>query len=620
MYGSFSAITKYIHYAPILRLGSAKFQPRATSCPRIPIVEPLDNSAALRLSREDLGCRGELSFELILGQKRTQPNRAPGFPLVYKKWRTSTHHPPRLSSLTYSLPPSHFAPMLSISSVRLRTVVVAENELAALEPLTPAARWMPMPVRRCTAPTPCRNNSDPPPPLYTATRAHDAAAPNSLGYSQTHYRHSQRETASPDAIPKLRRKLADAVIPAYGRTNAMPPPLPTQTDVPSASRCLSDSAAQVWLNIDERNFDSVDFAEVVACHIRLFAINPTDLKNGRALSFTHETTARYYPAAGRPLLTLHVSSLCLRSSTQGQVRRYFELSAGILSSSFKTRKTVIMHFYCEVFPLTPLDLKMNITRETVSLLPRFETPRLSSLKASHEPMTVLMEMLGYTLLQVILKHRGFEIFQTCSRGELQGFAVHISGSTRLRIASNLAGYFFSSIVSESRGPRGCVNKRPLSMVVVFDFISFTNTFLCMLGFLKASHDQLAISTRSSSGLRGRLVFSSTTMARREIQTFPSSRVMQVSSHSMSQNAHNLSIPSNVPKCWFALEVVFQRPACITEISILLSQYESNPSAALRTARNRCVRYHGIQNLWSFRRRSSFTSLLTTLRQHLSRGE
>lgn len=119
MHGSFSVITKYIHYVPILRPGPPEFQPHVNFCPRIPPVELLGHSAALHLSREDLGCRGELSFELILGQKvrrllphsipnlrsiqGTQPNRAPGFPFVYKKWHTPTYlslnHPPPTSLL-----------------------------------------------------------------------------------------------------------------------------------------------------------------------------------------------------------------------------------------------------------------------------------------------------------------------------------------------------------------------------------------------------------------------------------------------------------------------------------------------------------------------------------------
>ncbi|KAJ6576688.1 hypothetical protein DFH09DRAFT_1311343 [Mycena vulgaris] len=211
-------------------------------------------------------------------------------------FHSTTHHPLRFSSLTYSLTPSRFAPLFPIASVRLRTAVFAENELAAVEPLNFGSSLdavLSVSINRSIgfnarsllrpAPTPYRNNSDP--PLYTTTGVHDAAAPNSLVYSPTHYRRSQRDIASPDAIPTLRRKPADAVIPTSGHTNTVPPPLPTQTEVPSASRCFSDSALQVWLNIDGQEL--VESTKQTT--IRL-VINLTDLKNGRALGFTHKFT------------------------------------------------------------------------------------------------------------------------------------------------------------------------------------------------------------------------------------------------------------------------------------------------------------------------------------------
>ncbi|KAJ6576700.1 hypothetical protein DFH09DRAFT_1452411 [Mycena vulgaris] len=552
MHGSFSAITKYIHYAPILRPGSPKFEPRVKACPRIPTVEPLGHSAALRLNREDPGCRGELSFELILGQK---PNRAPGFPFVYKKWPTSTypslnHPPPTLLLLLHllptSLPPHSYAP---IASVRKRTIVIAENELAAVEPLNFGSSLdavLSVSINRGIG--------------------HDAAAPSAFVYLSTQY---HRDTASPYAIPTLRRKPADAVIPAYGRTNTVPPPLPTQTDVPSASRCLSDSASQVWLNIDERNFDSVDFAEVFACPLQIskrsynsrmttkanyeregpqFELAPilealeSDQLGPRIVNRFNfaPTEVRTWDSKGlsssQPLPTL----ISTRSDSRHSNQTLFQN---------KTRKTVIVHLDYEVFrpdtSLTPPDLKLNIAREAVSLLPRFGTPRLSSLK-----------MLEYTLLQVILKHRGLEIFQIYievshqlppSRSKSMTIdRDHKTKKTILLLTQNDSapqesrGIFLSRIFSESRGPRGCVTKRPLSMAssrcpmngvqVIFHVLSVVTHIDLHFHLRLGTH---SISTRSNSGLRVRLVFSSTTM---------------VSSHSLSQNGHNLSIPSNVPKC------------------------------------------------------------------------
>ncbi|KAJ6576691.1 hypothetical protein DFH09DRAFT_1078253 [Mycena vulgaris] len=427
------------------------------------------------------------------------------------------------------------------------------------------------------APTPYRNNSDP--PLYTTTGVHDAAAPNSLVYSPTHYRRSQRDIASPDAIPTLRRKPADAVIPTSGHTNTVPPPLPTQTEVPSAPWCFSDSALQVWLNIDGQ--------ELVES-TKQTTVSPINSRTRVRLAWPR--IVNFAPAEVR--------------SWDSKVHKTL-FKTKLLSLSFKTRKTVIVHL-----DYGPRDRQSApAVRDAETIVPKDR----SWLKRG-EPRT-------YGCIdRVILKHRGLEIFQIYievshqlppSRSKSMTIdRDHKTKKTILLLTQNDSapqesrGIFLSSIFSESRGPRGCVTKRPLSMAssrcpmngvqVIFHVLSVVTHIDLHFHLRLGTH---SISTRSNSGLRVRLVFSSTTM---------------VSSHSLSQNGHNLSIPSNVPKCCLPASCIRSRD------SGLSTSLTPQPLSGLLGTDNiiSCSR----QNLWSFRHRSSCTPLLPTFEQHLSRGE